>query len=80
VANALNRYQLNSTTLESYAYGSDGSLSFYIQKDPPSEDKIANWLPAPDGPFYGVFRVYMPGDEVAKGLWKKPQMQPSRRG
>jgi hypothetical protein len=77
VANPLKRYLLNSTTLESYTYGSDGSLSFYIQKDSPGKDKENNWLPAPNGPFYGVFRVYMPGDEVAKGLWKKPQMQPS---
>jgi hypothetical protein len=75
VANPLKRYLLNSTTLKSYKYGPDSSLTFYIQKDSPGKDKEANWLPAPDGPFYGVFRVYMPGEAVVNGTWKKPQMQ-----
>jgi hypothetical protein len=75
VANPLKRYLLNSTTLKSYKFGSDGSLTFYIQKDSPGKDKEANWLPAPDGPFYAVFRVYMPGDAVVNGTWKKPLMQ-----
>ena len=76
VANPLKRYLLNSTTLKSYKYGPDGSLTFYISKDSPGADKQSNWLPAPDGPFYSVFRVYMPGESVVNGTWKKPQMQP----
>jgi hypothetical protein len=76
VANPLKRYLLNSTTLKSYKYGPDGSLTFYIQKDSPGKDKESNWLPAPDGPFYAVYRVYMPGKAVLNGTWKKPQMQP----
>jgi hypothetical protein len=75
VANPLQRYLLNSTTLESYKYGPDGSLTFYIQKDSPGKDKESNWLPAPDGPFYAIYRVYMPGEAVLNGTWKKPQMQ-----
>jgi hypothetical protein len=76
VANALKRYLLNSTTLKSYKYGPDGSLTFYIQKDSPGKDKESNWLPAPDGPFYAIYRVYMPGEAVLNGTWKKPLMQP----
>ncbi len=76
VANPLKRYLLNSTTLKSYKYGPDGSLTFYIQKDSPGKDKESNWLPAPDGPFYAIYRVYMPGEAVINGTWKKPQMQP----
>ncbi|HEX4772985.1 MAG TPA: DUF1254 domain-containing protein [Bryobacteraceae bacterium] len=75
VANPIHRYLLNSTTLESYKYGSDGSLTFYVQKDSPGKQKESNWLPAPDGPFYAVFRVYMPGEAVLNGTWKKPLMQ-----
>jgi hypothetical protein len=75
VANPLKRYLLNSTTLQSYKYGPDGSLTFYIQKNSPGKDKEPNWLPAPDGPFYGIYRVYMPGEAVPNGTWKKPQMQ-----
>jgi hypothetical protein len=79
VANPLNRYLLNSTTLNSYKYGPDGSLTFSIQKDSPDKDKESNWLPAPDGPFYAIYRVYMPGETVLNGTWKKPQMQPVPR-
>ncbi len=77
VANPLQRYLLNSTTLKSYKYGADGSLTFYIQKNSPGKDKESNWLPSPDGPFYCIYRVYMPGEAVLNGTWKKPPMQPA---
>jgi hypothetical protein len=76
VANPLRRYLLNSTMLKSFKYGSDGSLTIYVQKDSPGAAKEPNWLPAPDGPFYAILRVYMPAPEVVNGTWKKPQMQP----
>jgi hypothetical protein len=47
-----------------------------VQKDSPGVAKDANWLPAPDGPFYAILRIYMPAPEVVNGTWKKPQMQP----
>lgn len=75
VANPLKRYLLNSTMLKSYKYGSDGSLTFYIAHDNPGPAKEPNWLPAPDGPFYCVLRVYLPDDAVVNGTWKRPQMQ-----
>ncbi len=78
VANPLKRYLLNSTMLKSFKYGSDGSLTIYVQKDSPGPAKQANWLPAPDGPFYSILRIYMPAPEVVNGTWKKPQMQPSQ--
>jgi hypothetical protein len=76
VTNPLKRYLLNSTMLKSFKYGSDGSLTVYVQKDSPGAAKEPNWLPAPDGPFYAILRVYMPAPEVVNGTWKKPQMQP----
>ena len=76
VANPLNRYLLNSTTLKSYKYGANGSLTLYISHTNPGPAKQPNWLPAPDGPFYAIFRVYLPGETVLDGSWKKPQMQP----
>jgi hypothetical protein len=75
VANSIQRYLLNSTTLKSYKYGADGSLTFYVQRNSPGKDKESNWLPAPDGPFYCIYRVYMPGEAVLNGTWKKPPMQ-----
>jgi hypothetical protein len=78
VANTLKRYLLNSPMLKSFKYGSDGSLTIYVQKSSPGAAKEANWLPAPDGPFYAILRIYMPAPEVVNGTWKKPQMQPAR--
>ncbi len=77
VANTLKRYLLNSTMLKSFKYGSDGSLTIYVQKGSPGAAQEANWLPAPDGPFYAILRIYMPAPEVVNGTWKKPQMQPA---
>jgi hypothetical protein len=76
VANPLNRYLLNSTTLDAYTYDPNGSLTLYISHADPGPGKKSNWLPAPNGPFYNIFRVYMPGDTVINGTWKKPPMIP----
>jgi hypothetical protein len=75
VANPLNRYLLNSTMLDSFNYGADGSLTFYVQKDAPGAGKESNWLPAPDGPFYCIMRIYIPQPAVYEGRWKQPPLQ-----
>ena len=77
VANPLKRYLLNSTMLKLYRYGADGSLTLYVQKASPGADKVANWLPAPDGPFYAVLRIYLPAPEVINGTWRKPPLTPA---
>jgi hypothetical protein len=79
VSNPLKRYLLNSTMLNTYKYGPDGSLTLYVSHENPGPAKQPNWLPAPDGPFYCVFRVYLPGDSVMDGSWKKPPLQPSAK-
>jgi hypothetical protein len=76
VANPLKRYLLNSTTLKSYKNGSDGSLTLYLSHHDPGHAKQANWLPAPNGPFYAVLRVYLPEESVLNGTWKRPPLQP----
>jgi hypothetical protein len=75
VANPLKRYLLNSTMLNFFKYGDDGSLTFFVQKNSPSAPNEPNWLPAPDGPFYAALRSYMPAPEVTNGTWKKPPMR-----
>ena len=75
VANTLDRYLLNSTMLDSFQYGADGSLTFYVQKDSPGAGKEANWLPAPDGPFYCIMRIYIPQPAVYEGRWNQPPLQ-----
>jgi len=75
IDNPLNRYLINSPMLESLQKGSDGSITLYVQKDAPDEDKESNWLPAPDGPFYMVLRLYIPAPEVNAGTWEAPAVQ-----
>ena len=42
----------------------------YSQQDPPTDAaERANWLPAPDGPFYLVTRHYSPRPAILTGEW-----------
>ena len=72
IHNPLDRYLLNSGMMNEFVKEEDGSIIYYIQKDSPGKDKEANWLPAPDGPFYTVLRMYLPKDEVLEGKWEMP--------
>lgn len=74
VDNALNRYLINSPMLPQLKRDQDGGLTLYIQKDSPGKDKVSNWLPAPDGPFYAIMRLYLPRPEAISGQWRQPPM------
>lgn len=74
INNQLNRYLLNSNDMEGYVYNADGSLTLYIQKDSPGNELEPNWLPAPDGPFYCIMRLYGPKQEALKGEWVNPPL------
>jgi hypothetical protein len=83
VENPISRYLINSTT-QGLARGDDGSLAITIQHDrPESPEEQANWLPAPDGPFFLVLRIYMPEPAAWDGTWTPPPVQikgrPQRR-
>ena len=72
VDNPLNRYLINSTMTDKLNRDLDGAITLNVQKDSPGKDAEANWLPAPNGPFYAVMRLYMPTPEVVRGEWKRP--------
>jgi hypothetical protein len=74
IDNPLNRYLLNSPMIDDFVMNEDGSLTLYIQKESPEAALEANWLPAPDGPFYCVMRLYGPKEEALKGSWINPPM------
>jgi len=74
IHNSLDRYLLNSNNMEGYVYNEDGSLSLYIQKDSPGTALESNWLPAPDGPFYCILRLYGPKQEALLREWVNPQL------
>jgi len=76
VANPLNRYLINSRMLPDLKLDADGGLTLYVQHQAPAKDLQNNWLPAPDGPFYGILRLYLPKTEVTNGQWKMPLLTP----
>ncbi|MFQ3458362.1 DUF1254 domain-containing protein [Bradyrhizobium sp. UFLA01-814] len=74
-ANSLNRYLINSPMLSNLKRDADGGITLYIQNEPPGQDKEANWLPAPKGPFFAAMRLYWPKPAALSGQWKAPPMQ-----
>lgn len=84
IKNAINRYLVNAPMLPQMKTAEDGSVTIYIQKDSPSADRAANWLPAPDGPIYLAMRLYWPRVEapsilpIGKGTWKPPAVMKAK--
>jgi len=74
IHNRLDRYLLNSPMLDDFVKEKDGTTVFYVQKDSPGSAEEANWLPAPDGPFYMVLRLYIPEPEALSGEWAPPAL------
>ncbi|MEZ5650388.1 MAG: DUF1214 domain-containing protein [Burkholderiaceae bacterium] len=69
-ANPFGRHSIGDRTPGLQA-DSDGGLSLAIGHDAPADP--ANWLPAPQGPFYLVLRMYVPRPEVR--TWPIPPLQ-----
>jgi hypothetical protein len=76
VANPLNRYNLSSWM--PIKYNDDGSLDLYFQNESPGEQKEANWLPAPKGPFNLTMRLYAPKSDALTGKWNPPPVKEVR--
>jgi len=73
VANPINRYLINAGMLPDMVTAEDGSVTIYVSAKDPGGDKTKNWLPAPEGSFMIVERVYLPEPSVLDGTWKQPQ-------
>ena len=75
VANKIDRYLVNSPMLPDLKKNADGAVELYVQKDEPTDpDEKANWLPAPEGPFLLVMRLYWPKEAALKGAWAPPSV------
>lgn len=73
--NDINRYSLG-TKNKDLAYDPDGSLTIYVQADPPPAAQRANWLPAPrDADFSLYVRAYWPQVAITDGSWTPPAVQ-----
>ena len=71
VANPINRYSIGDRTKE-LDYNTDGSLTVWIQHSSPSDTN--NWLPAPDGPFSLLLRLYWPTKEMLQKGYQPPDV------
>jgi len=74
IDNPLKRYLLNSPMMDSFVMNKDGSLTIYVQKESPGKELESNWLPAPNGPFYAILRLYGPQKEALEGKWVNPPL------
>jgi len=73
VANPINRYSISLR--QNLKANADGSIDLYVQKDSPGADKESNWLPAPDGKFILMLRMYWPNEtdpSILDGSWTIP--------
>ncbi len=78
VNNPINRYLINSPMLDALTKDADGGLTIYVQNQSPGPEKEANWLPAPEGAFRVVARLYWPKDEALDGQWQPPRLHESQ--
>lgn len=69
--NAINRFSLGTKNRD-LVYGADGSLTIYVQRNRPADDRAANWLPAPEGEFELFIRAYWPKAEIMDNRWAAP--------
>lgn len=75
VANPINRYLINSPMLPSLKPDADGGYTIYVQNQSPGPDKESNWLPAPEGSFRLLERLYWPKAAALDGTWQTPKPQ-----
>lgn len=68
--NPLNRYTLSPRN--PLKYNEDGSLDLYIQHESPGDAHESNWLPAPEGKFVLMLRLYWPKEAILNGSWTPP--------
>ena len=72
VKNPINRFTVSPR--DHLATNHDGSTDLYIQNDKPKGHE-SNWLPAPEGEFTLMFRLYWPKKDqpsILDGSWKPP--------
>ncbi|WP_185969026.1 DUF1254 domain-containing protein [Carboxylicivirga sp. M1479] len=70
--NELNRYKLSSES-SGLKKNADGSFEILIQNEKP--ENTDNWLPAPEGGFYLILRMYEPHQDVIDLKYELPQME-----
>ena len=73
VANPINRKAIGDRS--NLKVNADGSIDIYIQNASPGKDKESKWLPAPQGEFNILMRIYWPKAEAINGQWTPPPVK-----
>ncbi|MGY3611284.1 MULTISPECIES: DUF1214 domain-containing protein, partial [unclassified Bradyrhizobium] len=76
VANPINRYSISPR--QDLKTNADGSTDLYIQNQSPGPDKESNWLPAPNGKFKLMLRMYWPDENppsIVDDTWTPPKVE-----
>jgi hypothetical protein len=74
VNNQINRYSIGKYT-EGLKNNTDDSLDIYVQVANPGVDKESKWLPAHEGVFNMILRLYLPQPQILNGTWQLPLVQ-----
>lgn len=75
--NAIQRYAIGDRT-KGLRYGADGSLTLWLSRADPGEDRRSNWLPLPQEPkFAAFFRGYLPQPAMLDGRYVLPPLVPA---
>jgi hypothetical protein len=59
VPNPIDRYSLGDRS-KGLKRDSVGGLTIYVQHESTGEDEESNWMPAPEGSFFVILRMYQP--------------------
>ncbi len=76
VDNPLNRYSISAR--QPLKANADGSIDLLIQHESPGPDMESNWLPAPQGKFILMMRLYWPDEgnpSIIDGSWTIPPVK-----
>ncbi|MFV8816138.1 DUF1254 domain-containing protein [Haliea sp. E17] len=71
VHNPIGRYSIGDRSND-LVYRDDGSIVIELATTAPPAGQQVNWLPAPEGPFYLMMRLYIPRDAILSGAWVPP--------
>jgi hypothetical protein len=69
VDNSINRYKIGSA--DNLTVADDGSTTLHIQAESPGKEHEGNR--PPKGPFYMLFRMYLPDIQILNGLYHLPE-------
>lgn len=75
IENTIDRHAIHSHMTRQMIRDNDGGMTLWLQADSPGADRESNWLPAPEGPFCVVMRVFLPVPEYLSPEWTTPTVR-----